>query len=221
MIPLGDASRRPNSFPGVTFALIGVNAIVFIVELMKGDQFVLQWSVTPADISAGRDLITIVTAMFLHASWSHILGNMVFLYAFGPEIEDAMGSGRYAVFYLVGGTIAMLTQVAFDPHSAVPNLGASGAIASVMGAFIVTYPRDQIRTLIFLWVFIRVTLVSAWLLIGIWFVIQLFDVGMVANVETGGVAYLAHVGGFAFGAIFGRLFEDRRRLADSETARPL
>ena len=213
MIPLGDATRRPNSFPVVTVALIAVNAIVFVVELAAGDRFVLRWSVTPADISAGRDLITIVTAMFLHASWSHILGNMVFLYAFGPEIEDAMGSGKYVVFYLVGGAIAMLTQVAFDPHSAVPNLGASGAIAAVMGAFIVTYPRDQIRTFIFLWVFIRVTFVSAWVLIGLWFIIQLFDVGMVTNVQAGGVAYLAHIGGFAFGAIFGRLFEDRRRLA--------
>lgn len=218
MIPLGDATRRPNSLPVITIALILINVIVFVYELFAGDKFVLQWAVTPADISAGHDLLTIISAMFLHASWSHILGNMVFLYAFGPEIEDAMGSGRFAVFYLIGGTIAMLTQVAFDPHSTIPNLGASGAIAAVMGAFIVTYPRDRIRTLIFLGFFITVTLVSAWLLIGIWFVIQLFDVGMVASVQTGGVAYLAHVGGFAFGAIFGRLFEVKCRL-DANAAR--
>lgn len=220
MIPLGDATRRPRSSPVVTIALISINAIVFIVELVAGDQFVMKWSVTPSDISAGRDLLTIITAMFLHASWSHILGNMVFLYAFGPEIEDAMGPGRYLAFYLVGGAVAMLTQVAFDPTSTVPNLGASGAIAAVMGAFIVTYPRDQIRTLIFLWVFIRVTLISAWLLIGVWFLIQLFDVGTVANVQTGGVAYLAHVGGFTFGAVFGRLFELGRRPTAIEEGPP-
>jgi len=213
MIPLGDASRRLTSAPVVTILLIAINVIVFLVELAAGDKFVIQWSVTPADIWAGHDLITIVTAMFLHASWSHIIGNMVFLYAFGPEIEDAMGRMRYAVFYLVGGAIAMLTQVAFDPHSTVPNLGASGAIAAVMGAFIVTYPRDNIRTLLFFWFFIRITYVSAWLLIGFWFLIQLFDVGAVASTQTGGVAYLAHVGGFSFGVIFGRLFDNNARLA--------
>jgi len=213
MIPLGDASRRLTSAPVVTILLIAINVVVFLVELVKGDQFVIQWSLTPANISAGRDLVTILTAMFMHASWSHIIGNMVFLYAFGPEIEDAMGPVRYTVFYLVGGTVAMLTQVAFDPHSTVPNLGASGAIAAVMGAFIVTYPRDNIRTLLFLWVFIRVTYVSAWLLIGFWFLTQLIDVGAVANTQQGGVAYLAHVGGFLFGVIFGRLFDNSARLA--------
>ena len=213
MIPLGDASRRLTSAPVVTVLLIAINVVVFLVELAKGDKFVLQWSVTPSNISAGHDLITIITAMFLHASWSHIIGNMVFLYAFGPEIEDAMGPVRYLVFYLVGGAVAMSTQVAFDPHSTIPNLGASGAIAAVMGAFIVTYPRDNIRTLFFLWVFFRVTYVSAWLLIGFWFLIQLFDVGAVARTQQGGVAYLAHVGGFLFGVLFGRLFDNSARLA--------
>lgn len=213
MIPLGDASRRLTSAPVVTILLIAINVVAFLVELAKGDRFVIQWSVTPANISAGRDLVTILTAMFLHASWSHIIGNMVFLYAFGPEIEDAMGPVRYTVFYLVGGAAAMLTQVAFDPHSTIPNLGASGAIAAVMGAFIVTYPRDSIRTLLFFWFFIRVTFVSAWLLIGFWFLMQLVDVGAVASTQQGGVAYLAHVGGFAFGVLFGRLFDNSARLA--------
>lgn len=213
MIPLGDASRRLTSAPVVTILLITINVVAFLVELAKGDRFVIQWSVTPANISAGRDLVTILTAMFLHASWSHIIGNMVFLYAFGPEIEDAMGPVRYTVFYLVGGAAAMLTQVAFDPHSTIPNLGASGAIAAVMGAFIVTYPRDSIRTLLFFWFFIRVTFVSAWLLIGFWFLMQLVDVGAVASTQQGGVAYLAHVGGFAFGVLFGRLFDNSARLA--------
>ena len=139
---------------------------------------------------------------------------MVFLWAFGPEIEDAMGPWRYSLFYLVGGVVAMLTQVAFSPHSTVPNLGASGAIAAVMGGFLVTYPRDEIRVLLFLWVIMRVTYISAALLIGVWFLIQVFSVGSVANVQTGGVAYLAHVGGFIFGAVFARLFEDPKRIAE-------
>lgn len=124
-----------------------------------------------------------------------------------------MGRGRYLVFYLVGGLVAMLAQVAASPHSTVPNLGASGAIAAVMGAFIVTYPRDQIRTLLFIFVFARIRFIPAALLIGLWFISQLFHAGAVAQVQTGGVAYLAHIGGFIFGAATARLFEGQRRIA--------
>jgi membrane associated rhomboid family serine protease len=113
----------------------------------------------------------------------------------------------------VGGQVAMLAQIAADPHSTVPNLGASGAIAAVMGAFIVTYPRDQIKSVLFIFVFVRITFIPAALLIGVWFVSQLFHAGAVAHTQTGGVAYLAHVGGFVFGAVTARFFEDRRRLA--------
>src|SRR5579872_757325 len=140
LIPLSDATRRPARVPVVTILIVVINVFVFILELAGGDAFVLKWAVVPADITAGRHWITILTAMFMHGSWSHIIGNMVFLWAFGPEIEDAMGRGRYLVFYLAGGLVAMLAQVLADPHSTVPNLGASGAIAAVMGAFIVTYP---------------------------------------------------------------------------------
>jgi membrane associated rhomboid family serine protease len=152
--------------------------------------------------------------MFMHGSWSHILGNMVFLWAFGPEIEDSMNPLRYLAFYLGGGLVAMLAQIAVSPTSTVPNLGASGAIAAVMGAFLVTYPRDKIRAVLIIFVFIRVTLIPAALLIGVWFLIQLLNVGSVATVQTGGVAYVAHVGGFVFGAMTARFFEDPRRLAD-------
>ncbi|MFY9527481.1 MAG: rhomboid family intramembrane serine protease [Candidatus Acidiferrales bacterium] len=214
MIPLGDASRRPVHLPVVTALLILVNGFVFVLELMGGDAFVARWSVIPADIVAGHHWITILTAMFMHGSWMHIIGNMVFLWAFGPEIEDAMNPLRYLVFYLVGGLVAMLAQVAASPASTVPNLGASGAIAAVMGAFLVTYPRDEIRTLLFVLFFVRVTFIPAALLIGFWFLTQLFNAGAVATVQSGGVAYLAHVGGFIFGAVTARLFEDRRRLAE-------
>ena len=212
MVPLGDASRHPARVPLVTAVIIFVNALVFVLELMRGDAFVTQWSVVPAQIVSGHHWITILTAMFMHGSWSHIIGNMVFLWAFAPEIEDAMGRGRYLVFYLLGGLVAMLAQVLADPHSTVPNLGASGAIAAVMGAFLVTYPRDQIRTLLFIFVFARIRFIPAALLIGFWFLTQLFHAGAVAQVQTGGVAYLAHIGGFIFGAATARWFEGSRRI---------
>ena len=144
MIPLRDASRRPAhshrhdpDHPGERHRLCaGIDGWRRLCERVVG---------VPAQIASGHHWITVVTAMFMHASWSHIIGNMIFLWAFAPEIEDAMGRGRYLVFYLVGGLVAMLAQVVADPHSTVPNLGASGAIAAVMGAFLVTYPRDRIR----------------------------------------------------------------------------
>ncbi len=191
----------------MTALIIAANAYVFLLELEGGDAFVKRWAVIPARIEHGHHLITIVTGMFMHAGWMHIIGNMVFLWAFGPAIEDAMGRMRYIVFYLLGGVIAMLAQVAGSPGSRVPCLGASGAIAAVMGAFIVLYPRDRIRTLVWILIIIRVTYIPAVLLIGVWFLIQLFNAfGSVASVQTGGVAYLAHVGGFLFGMLTARLW---------------
>ncbi len=214
MIPLRDESRRPVRFSAVTITIIAINVLVFLLELTGGDAFVNQWSVVPADIVAGRHWITILTGMFMHGSWSHILGNMVFLWAFGPQIEDAMNPRRYASFYLLGGIVAMLAQIAADSASRIPCLGASGAIAAVMGAFLVTYPRDKIRTVLFFGFFFRITFIPAALLIGFWFLIQLLSVGAVADVQSGGVAYLAHIGGMIFGAVAARLFEDPRRLAE-------
>jgi membrane associated rhomboid family serine protease len=215
MIPLSDATRRPASVPFVTILIIVSNVFVFVLELSGGDAFVTRWSAIPADITAGHHWITILTAMFMHGSWSHIIGNMIFLWAFGPEIEDAMGPIRYLAFYLLGGVAAMLAQVAASPHSTVPNLGASGAIAAVMGAFLITYPRDRIKSVLFIGWFGRITFVPAALLIGLWFVIQLFSAGAVAGAteaNTGGVAYLAHIGGMIFGAVTARLFEDPERV---------
>jgi len=213
MIPLGDASRRPVHVPVVTGLIILANVFVFCLELEGGDAFVMRWSVIPADIVAGHHWITILTAMFMHGSWSHIVGNMVFLWAFAPEIEDAMGPWRFAVFYLLGGLAASIAQVAASPSSAVPNLGASGAIAAVMGAFLVTYPRDRIRAALVIFVFVQITFIPAALLIGFWFLTQLLSVGTIAPTETGGIAYVAHVGGMVFGALTGRWFENPRRVA--------
>jgi membrane associated rhomboid family serine protease len=214
MIPLGDADRRPLRLPLITALIIGANVLVFLLELAGGDAFVNRWSLVPADIVAGRNWITILTSMFMHAGWMHIIGNMLFFWVFGPEIEDVMGPVRYLVFYLLGGLAATVAQVAIDPASTVPNLGASGAIAAVMGAFIITYPRDRIRTVLLLGWFSQVTFVPAIVLVGLWFLTQVFsEVGAVVQTQTGGVAYMAHVGGFAFGAIAARLFESRRRRA--------
>jgi membrane associated rhomboid family serine protease len=200
----------------MTLLIIAVNVIVFFQELVYGDAFVMKWAVIPATIVDGRNWITILTAMFMHGGWLHILGNMVFLWAFGPEIEDVMNPLRYAVFYVAGGMVATLAQVAFSPEATVPSLGASGAIAAVMGAFLVTFPLDRIRSLLIIFIFVRVTFIPAALLIGIWFLMQLFNAGAVANVQTGGVAYMAHVGGAVFGALTARLFIDRNRLAEAK-----
>jgi membrane associated rhomboid family serine protease len=218
MIPLGDGSRRPTRFPVVTLAIIVVNAFVFFLELTGGEAFVTRWAEIPATIVSGHGWITVLTAMFMHAGWMHIIGNMVFLWAFGPQIEDAMGSLRYLAFYLLCGLAASAAQIAMRPDSTVPNLGASGAIAGVMGAFLITYPRDRIKTLLWFGWFARVTFVPAILLIGVWFLIQLFSqVGSVAaGVQEGGVAYAAHVGGFVFGAVTARFFEGFRPIPSGE-----
>jgi len=212
-IPLGDASRRPRVSAGVTIGLIVVNAWVFFLELGGGDRFVNRWSAIPVRITHGHAAITLLTSMFMHASWMHIIGNMIFLWAFGPAMEDVMGHFSYLVFYLAGGLIAMMAQVMGDPGSTIPCLGASGAIAAVMGAFIVTFPRDRIRTLLFFLILVRITYIPAIFLIGFWFLLQVFDYGAIAQAHTGGVAYMAHIAGFLFGVVLGRLFVDQKRLA--------
>lgn len=213
MIPLGDASRRPRSFPIITTLLVSLNVYVFFQELLHGDSFVLAWSAIPIRILHGHHWITLLTSMFLHASWMHIIGNMVFLWAFGREIEDAMGAGRFLFFYLAGGIVAMFAQILVTPYSHIPSLGASGAIAAVMGAFLITFPRDRIRTVIFLFIFFRVAYIPAAFVIGFWFLMQILNFGVVAHAQSGGVAYVAHIGGFLFGVVTARLFEDPQRFA--------
>jgi membrane associated rhomboid family serine protease len=209
VIPLRDASRRPTRFPFVTASIIVLNVLVFALELSRGNAFVMRWAVIPAEIMSGHGLLTIASAMFMHGGWLHIISNMVFLWAFGPVIEDLMTRRRYFAFYLLGGLAATLAQVAAAPTSGVPVLGASGAIAAVMGAFIVTYPRDRIRSLLVILVFVSVTYVPAVLLIGVWFIVQFVSLHSVVHEPSGGVAYAAHVGGFIFGAIAVRFFERR------------
>jgi membrane associated rhomboid family serine protease len=211
-IPLGDASRGPRRRTAVTVLIIVVNVLLFFLELQGGNAFIHHWSAIPLRITHGHRSITLLTSMFMHGGWMHIIGNMIYLWAFGPEIEEAMGSFRFLVFYLAGGLIAMMAQVVADPSSSIPVLGASGAIAAVMGAFIVTFPRDRIRTVLFFLIFFRVTYIPAVLVIGFWFLMQVLNFGSVAEVRTGGVAYLAHIAGFLFGVGFAWMLVDRRRL---------
>jgi len=212
MIPLGDVSRRPRGFAFVTTLIIVVNVYVFLLELAGGNRFVHEWSVIPLHVTHGHHAITLITSMFMHAGWMHIIGDMVFLWAFGPAMEDAIGHLGFLLFYLTGGAFAMMAQVLGDPHSTIPCLGASGAIAVIMGAFIVTFPRDRIRTLVWFLIFIRVSYIPAVFLIGFWFVMQVLDFGTVATVRTGGVAYLAHIAGFLFGIATARVFVDKSRI---------
>ena len=214
LIPLGDASRRRVHFPIVTTLIILANVAVFFLEIQGGNEFVYRWAAIPANIMSGHALLTLLTSMFLHSGWSHILGNMVFLWAFGPAMEDSMSPWRFAGFYLLGGLVAMMGQIALTANSTIPTLGASGAIAAVMGAFLVTYPRDRIKSVLFLFIFFKITFIPASLLIGVWFLMQLVNAGQIAHhVQTGGVAYMAHVAGFIFGAVTAGLFERRSRYA--------
>ena len=206
LIPLGDMSRHSRRFPLMTLLIILTNVYVFFRELLEGNAFVRHWAMIPIRIEHGQHLVTLITGTFLHAGWLHIAGNMVFLWAFGPGIEDAMGRIRYLIFYLAGGVIAMLAQFAGSPDSHVPCLGASGAIAAVMGAFIVLFPRDRIRSFVWIVIIFRIAYIPAVWLIGVWFLIQLWDLGAVAETQSGGVAYLAHVGGFLYGVVTVRLW---------------
>lgn len=217
MIPLSDIDRKPSRFPVITALIIGANILAFLLELLKGEAFIMRWSFIPSEIASGRNLITMLTAMFMHGGVLHIVGNMIYLWAFGPEIEDAMGKILYLLFYFLGGLAASFAQVVINPVSSLPSLGASGAIAAVMGAFLITFPRDRIRTVVFLGWFVTISFVPAILLVGFWFIIQLFsEIGSLAQRQAGGgVAYMAHIGGIVFGIAFARLFESRKKLLNA------
>jgi membrane associated rhomboid family serine protease len=219
VIPLRDANPIRRT-PLVTIGLIVACAVVFAVQLgimaNGGDAalgpFVTRWGVVPAELVAGltsgalisQETATLITSQFLHGSLLHIGGNMLYLWIFGNNIEDRFGQLRFLVFYLVGGVVAALTQVAIDPTSTVPTIGASGAIAATLGAYIVLFPRARVTTAIFLVFFFQLIDVPAVLVLGFWFILQLLDglgsLGVSSATEVGGVAFFAHIGGFVFGA---------------------
>ncbi len=205
LFPQRDESRPLSRFPIVLVLLITANVIVFLIELTLGDSFILRYSLKPAEIVRGEHLETLFTSMFMHANLFHILGNMIYLWVFGDELEaNYLGPVRFGLFYLVCGLAASVLQIAVNPGSTVPNLGASGAIAGVLGGFLIVFPRDRILVYIFPFWHARIT---ALILIGFWFVMQLISgLGSITSSAQAGVAYFAHIGGFIAGAVLIRRF---------------
>jgi len=199
MLPIGDDNSSRRITPLVTYALIALNVLFFLVEANGGEAFIQRWAFVPRRFLAdpAGDFLTIFTAMFMHAGWVHLIGNMLYLWIFGDNVEDRFGHVKFLVFYLVCGIAATFSQLAFSADSAVPNLGASGAVAGVLGAYLLLYPRGQVRVMMGR----GVVPAPALVVIGLWFALQLFSgIGSVAGPgQEGGVAYMAHVGGFVAG----------------------
>lgn len=220
MLPIGDVSVR-RRVPLVTICLIAINALVFLYQLLLPagalDAFILQAGLVPAATANQPTLTTVgdvLTSMFMHGGWSHILGNMLYLWIFGDNIEDALGRMGYLLFYLLAGSAAALLQVLSQPGSTVPMIGASGAIAGVLGAYMVFYPRTRVRTLLTLGFWIRFVQLPALVVLGYWFLLQLFNGVTAIGSVGGGVAWWAHIGGFLFGLAVGWMFRGRVRKAD-------
>lgn len=222
VLPLGDDNSLRKTIPYVTYAFIAINFIVWFFQLSGGEPFTNGYSTVPYEITHGVDLsgvfnivsqgqtfgihlypsphpvyLTLLTAMFMHGSWLHILGNMLFLYIFGDNVEDLLGHGRYVFFYLACGIAASMAQVLFAPNSYIPSLGASGAIAGVLGAYAIKFPRNRVRVLM-----VRVvTDLPAFVVLGFWIVLQVFSQVASPAGESSGVAYMAHIGGFLTGVV--------------------
>ena len=224
MFPISD-DNPTRITPFVTYALIGANIFIFLYQLRltqsQLEQFFHLYAVVPRELSASflgivvnqpvPEPLTLITSQFLHGGFLHILGNMLFLWIFGNNIEDKLGHIKYVIFYLTCGALAALTQWFFSMQSGIPSLGASGAIAGVMGAYILRFPHARVRTLLFLGPFITFPEIPAIFFLGIWFVQQaiygIASLNVPTNIgmESGGIAYWAHAGGFVFGAILGPL----------------
>ena len=206
MLPIGDDDSARRTAPLVTYGLIALNVLFFFVELSGGDAFIAKWAFVPSRFVANPagDFLTLFTSMFMHAGWLHLGGNMLYLWIFGDNVEDRFGHTKFAIFYLVCGLVATFTQLAFTLGSDVPNLGASGAIAGVLGSYILLFPQESVKVLEGQ----QVIQVPALIVIGFWSVLQCFyGIGSIATAaQTGGVAFMAHVGGFVAGFVLTFLF---------------
>jgi membrane associated rhomboid family serine protease len=223
MLPIRDDQPR-YSTPFVTWFLIALNLLIFLLEAALDERslniLIQQFGVVPSHVAAflagspkyplPAVVLPFLTSMFLHGSWMHVIGNMWFLFIFGDNVEDYLGHFKYLVFYILTGLIAMTTQVAINLHASVPTLGASGAIAGVLGAYFVLYPRARVLT----WFFVIVIWVPAWIILGYWFALQFLSGTATAlampGPNMGGVAFWAHVGGFISGALLVKVFGERR-----------
>jgi membrane associated rhomboid family serine protease len=211
VLPIGDDNSRRRTFPFVTYGLVAANVIVFLVELGQPDPqaYLAQWGATPSQISTGHSLVTLVTSMFLHAGWVHLLGNMLFLAIFGDNVEDAFGHLRYLAFYFACGIAASFAQIALAPGSQIPGVGASGAISGVLAAYLIMFGNNRVRVLIGIFP----AIVPAYLMIGLWIVLQLVygATSLGYTQQSGGVAYAAHVGGFLCGLVLTFVLRPARR----------
>ncbi len=213
MIPIGDELRSRRT-PFVTWGLIGLNGLIFVVQLLLSplqlDRMFMSLGVVPAYLTDPWNhpfaAITLFTSIFLHGGWAHITGNMLYLWIFGDNVEDTLGHIGYLLFYLAAGVAANIAQVAIAPSSTVPGIGASGAIAGVLGVYMVLYPRAPVRVLVPVFYFMRLVRIPSLIVLGFWFVLQLFS-GVFSlgsmDVASGGVAYFAHIGGFVVGLAMG------------------
>jgi membrane associated rhomboid family serine protease len=206
MLPIGDDNTSRRTVPVVTYALIALNVLFFIVELGGGNAFIEQGAFVPRRFLANPsgDFLTLFSSMFMHAGWVHLAGNMLYLWIFGDNVEDRFGRIKFLVFYLSCGIAAILAQLAFSRGSSVPTLGASGAIAGVLGAYVMMFPQQRVKVLLGM----RVAAVSALFVIGSWIVLQsLSGIALIASAaDVGGVAYLAHIGGFVAGCVLTFVF---------------
>ena len=220
MIPIRDEmpTRR---FPIVNYLLIAVNILVFVVMWLAGpsqEALVYEFAMVPANFANGvdlKDITDIFTSMFMHAGLAHIAGNMLYLWIFGDNVEDRLGHFAYLVFYLVGGVVASLAHLLTNPGSQIPTVGASGAIAATLGAYLVLFPRSRVLTFIPLGFYMQLRAIPASIVLGLWFVLQLFSgVLSLGGPEVGGVAFWAHIGGFVVGVLVGLLVGVRDRQYD-------
>jgi rhomboid family protein len=214
VIPLRDVIPSRTT-PVVTITLIVLNVLAFLHEQTLGEygyrRFIMTWGLVPAQF----DWVNVFTSMFLHGGWDHIIGNMLFLWIFGDNVEDRMGHGRFIAFYVLCGVVAAMTQTAFNPDSAVPMIGASGAISGVLGAYIIMFPHSRVLTLLPIFFFIQIIEVPAVILLGFWFVMQLLSgLGSLTRPEAGGgVAFWAHAAGFVAGMVLIYVFKRPERQA--------
>jgi membrane associated rhomboid family serine protease len=240
VLPLRDDDTDRHTTPVVTYALIAVNILVWLLELSLGEPFINGYSTVPYEITHGTDLVgtqsiqaggqsipiqlypgptpiylTLLSAMFMHASWAHIGGNMLYLWIFGDNIEDRVGSMRFLVFYLICGLAASLAHIMFGTDSRIPSLGASGAIAGVLGAYLVLFPKRAVRVLVAR----QIVNMPAFIVLGLWILLQLFSQISVVGGEAGGVAYMAHIGGFVAGVALILVFRGRRAPSPREVLR--
>lgn len=211
MMPIGDDNSARRTVPIVTYALLAINIIVFIIELGGGDAFIEKWAFVPNRFLANPtgDFITLFTSMFMHAGWLHLASNMLYLWIFGDNVEDRFGHVKFLIFYLLCGLAATVAQLLFGSGSNLPNLGASGAIAGVLAAYVILFPNGRIRVLMGQ----QTMQVSALIVIGLWILLQLFSgIGAItSSTATGGVAYMAHIGGFVAGLLLTFVFRGGKK----------